>query len=146
MVKKTVKTFTYTGLGFPIVLHNVEIVCINGEDVPKIDIKYVAAREIKKLILQKTKLTGNQIKFIRTYFSLSLREFSNIVNESHTAIRKWESFKNQSTNMDPNIEKTIRLYICDEMFKDKSTFYEKYHAVNEIISENARLSRVKLSV
>src|SRR5690348_14184318 len=101
MTKKLVKAYTYEGLGFPIELSNVEMILVNGEYAPKIDVRLIADNAIKNLVLQEKKLTGNQIKFVRSYFSMSLREFSNVVNESHTAVRKWEGFKNKSTNMDP---------------------------------------------
>lgn len=139
MTKKLMKTYIYKGLGFPIELNNVEMIMIDGEYAPKIDIRLIADRAIKNLVLQKTKLTGNQVKFIRSYFSLSLREFSKIVNESHTAVKKWEIFKNKSTSMDPNIETSIRLYIYDKICiknkNDKIKFYDQYHAVTEIVSK-----------
>lgn len=147
MTKKLMKTYLYDGLGFPIELYDVEMILINEEWTPKIDIRLIAEEAIKELILQKTKLTGNQIKFIRTYFSLSLREFSKIVNESHTAISKWEAFKNKITNMDPNIETTIRIYIYDKLFiknkNDKLKFYDKYHAITEIISKQKKLHHIE---
>ena len=137
MIKKTMKTFIYEGLGFPIELHDVEMIMINGEYAPKIDVRAVADDAIKSLVLQKTKLTGNQIKFIRTYFSASLRDFGKIVNESHMAVKKWEHFKDKPTNMDPNIETRIRLYIydktCVKSKSDKIKFYDQYQAINEIL-------------
>ena len=33
-----------------------------------------------------------EIKFIRIYFSMSLREFAEIVNESHMAVKKWGNY------------------------------------------------------
>lgn len=136
MTNKILKTYTYEGLGFPIELHNVEMVMINGEYAPKIDVRAVADKAIKSLVLQKTKLTGNQVKFIRAYFSASLRDFGKIINESHAAVKKWEDFKNKTTNMDLNIEARIRLYIydstCVKNKNDKIKFYDQYKAINEI--------------
>lgn len=107
--------------------------------MPKLDIRAIADDVVSELVLQKTKLTGNQIKFIRTYFSFSLREFSEVVNESHTAVSKWEKFRNKSTNMDPNIEARIRVYIYDRIFiknkADKPKFYDQYKTINDIISK-----------
>lgn len=139
MTKKIEETYIYEGLGFPIELNHVEMIFVHGEFVPKIDVKSVANKAIKDLILQKTKLTGNQIKFIRSYFLFSLRDFSEVVNESHAAVRKWENFNNQPTNMDPNIEKTIRIYILDKVCiknkEDKLKFYDQYHVIHEIVSQ-----------
>lgn len=137
MTKKIMKKFIYEGLGFPIELHDVEMIIINGEYAPKIDVRDVADKAIKSLVLQKTKLTGNQVKFVRTYFSASLRDFGKIVNESHAAVKKWEDTKNRPTNMDSNIETRIRLYIYDKICvkskSDKIKFYDQYQAINEIL-------------
>lgn len=137
MTKKIMKTFIYEGLGFPIELHDVEMVMINGEYSPKLDVRAIADDAIKSLVFQKTKLTGNQIKFVRTYFSASLREFAKIVNESHMAVKKWEDFKDEPTNMDPNVETRIRLFIYDKVFiktkNDKVKFYDQYMTINDIV-------------
>ncbi len=150
MTKKLTK-YMYEGLGFPIELHNVEMILINGEYAPKIDIRSIANKVIIDLVLLNTKLTGNQVKFIRSYFSLSLREFSKIVNESHTAVRKWENFNNKSTNMDPNIEARIRVYIYDKLCiknkNDKLKFYDQYHAIAQIVSQkNTKIRPIELVI
>jgi len=141
MSKKIIKSYIYDGLGFPVELHNIEMLKIGNEYHPKIDIRKVADSVIQSLVLQKSRLTGNQIKFIRTYFSMSLREFSKIVNESHMAVKKWENFQNESTNMDKNIEIMLRLHIFDHIFvkkqnneKRKYEFYNKFLALTEIFS------------
>jgi|SRR5580700_4754111 hypothetical protein len=150
MTKKLAK-YMYEGLGFPIELHNVEMILINGEYAPKIDIRSIANKVIINLVLLNTKLTGNQVKFIRSYFSLSLREFSKIVNESHTAVKKWENFNNKPTNMDPNIEARIRVYIYDKLCikskNDKLKFYDQYHAITQIVSQkNTKIRPVELMI
>jgi DNA-binding transcriptional regulator YiaG len=116
MKTKTLKYFTYDGLGFPIKLQNVTMLLVDGEWSPKIDVRKVAENAIRELPYQKERLSGNQIKFIRTYFEMSLREFaSQVVNESHNAVAKWEKFGIESTNMDENIESMLRLYIIDKV-------------------------------
>lgn len=47
MKTKVQPTFLYEGLGFPVELENVEMININDEWHPKIDVHYVAG-EIKK--------------------------------------------------------------------------------------------------
>lgn len=141
MNKKIIKNYTYNGLGFPVELHNVEMIKFGKEVHPKIDVRKVADAVIQSLVLQKSRLTGNQIKFIRTYFSMSLREFAKVVNESHMAVKKWEHFKDETTNMDKNIEIMLRLHIYDHIFmktkndnKGKIEFYNKFLALTEIFS------------
>lgn len=141
MRKKIEKKFIYTGLGFPVELHNVEMIKIKDAFHPKIDVRKIADSVIESLIIQKTRFTGNQVKFIRTYFSMSLRKFANVVNESHTAIMKWENFSDKPTNMDVNIESMLRLYICDHVIvknnQRKNDFYNQYRKVTEIFSHQA---------
>ena len=140
MSTKILKKYTYNGLGFPIELNNVEMISFNGESHPKIDVKKVADSAIKSLISQKSRLTGNQIKFIRSYFSLSLRDFAIVVNESHMAVKKWEDFKDRSTNMDKNIEIMLRLHIFDRIEKPlknekkQMTFYNHFLKLTKMFS------------
>lgn len=131
MKTKIVKKFKYEGLNFPIELHNVTMVMLDGEWHPKIDVRKVAESVMKALPFQKERLTGDQIKFIRTYFEMSLREFAvKVVNESHAAVAKWEKCTEKSTSMDVNIEILLRLYVLERVLaknqKQKNKFFENY--------------------
>ena len=115
MKTKIEPTFLYEGLGFPIELENVEMININEEWHPKIDVHYIADEIIKKLATQEERLTGNQVKFIRSYFSMPLRKFGEtVVHESHTAVSKWENYGEDITNMNENTEQVLRLYIIEQ--------------------------------
>ena len=117
---------------------------IDGAWNHQINIEKVAENAIQKLDLQNERLTGNQLKFIRTYFSMSLRRFAKeVVNESHTAVSKWEKFGDNVTNMDINIEKIVRLYISamvnrkmDENFL--VNFFENYNWANISTSHTSK--------
>ena len=123
MKTKTIARMTYEGLGFPIELRNVKMVMINDEWHPKINMRKIADATMKVLASQEKRFTGYQVKFIRTYFNMTLRDFaSEVVSESHTAVSKWEKFGSKPTNMDINIEKILRLYIYEKVNKKKK-FY-----------------------
>jgi DNA-binding transcriptional regulator YiaG len=129
MKTKIEPTLLYEGLGFPIELKNVEMVDINGEWHPKIDVHSVANKIIKKLAIQEERLTGNQVKFIRSYFSMSLREFGEeVVHESHAAVSKWEKRGDEITNMNENTEQILRLYIIEQTQTktEQKNFYSNY--------------------
>ena len=137
MKSKRVNEYKYDGLGFPIIIPNVTMVEIDGEWGPKIDVRKIAELAIRKLPYQDEKLSGNQIKFIRTYFDMSLREFAvNVVKESHSAVAKWEKCGVNSTNMDENIEKMLRLYIIDKVLiktkKQALNFLNSFRRISEI--------------
>ncbi|MBK2270207.1 helix-turn-helix transcriptional regulator [Francisella philomiragia] len=116
--EKVVKEYVYTGMIFPVTLKNVKMVKYSNEWCPIIDDIAIANEWIKKIGESKDRITGNQLKFIRSYFKMSLRQFSEVVNESHTAIAKWEKSGNEVAKMDLNIEKIIKMYICREVMKD----------------------------
>ena len=136
MKKKVVKKYIYEGLGFPIELTQVEMVMVDGEWSPKIDVRKIADSVMKILPFQNERLTGSQINFVRTYFEMSLRKFATeVVKESHMAVSKWEKFHNKSTNMDSNTERMLRLYIydkaCVKTVKEKKSFFESYQAIKD---------------
>ena len=131
MNTKTEPTFLYEGLGFPIELENVEMLNINGEWHPKIDVRYIANEVIKKLATQEERLTGNQVKFIRTYFSMPLREFGEtVVYATHAAVNKWEKRGDEVTDMNENTEQVLRLFIIEKTQTktktDQANFYKNF--------------------
>jgi DNA-binding transcriptional regulator YiaG len=110
-----IPTYIYNGLGFPIELHDVEMELHDGELYPKIDVRKVADMAIKSLLFQESKLNGNQIKFIRTYFSKTLREFSMIIGETPSTIKEWENFSNRPINMKLGDEILLRSFIFNTL-------------------------------
>lgn len=131
MKTKIEANYCYDGLGFPVVLKQVEMVYYQNEWHPKVDVKAVADEVIKGLALQDTRLTGNQVKFIRAYFSMPLREFGEmVVHESHSAVNKWEKKGDNFTLMNENTEQVLRLYIIEQIVskskKSKVLFYSYF--------------------
>jgi DNA-binding transcriptional regulator YiaG len=131
MNTKIEPTFLYEGLGFPIELEHVEMLNINGEWHPKIDVRHIANEVIKKLATQEERLTGNQVKFIRTYFSMPLREFGEkVVYATHAAVNKWEKRGDEITDMNENTEQVLRLFIIEQTQTktktDQANFFKNF--------------------
>lgn len=132
------KNYVYEGLGFPIELNNVEMIYIENDWHPTIDVQKISDNVVKKLAIQEARLTGNQVKFIRAYFSMPLREFGEkVVHESHMAVKKWEQKGDDCTNMNANTEHELRLYIIEELHSrshdSKSKFYDIYKATKHFL-------------
>lgn len=149
MKSKTEKNYIYEGLGFPVLLSQVKMLFIQDEWHPKLNVKKIADLTIKKLIGQNGRLTGNQIKFIRTYFAMSLRDFANVMEVTHTAVNKWEKTKNSVTNMDINTEKMLRLYVVITLYKQKNkeqekALYQEYIGLQNISSQSKLISNVQI--
>jgi len=137
MKTKRVKKFVYDGLGFPIELLNVQLIYIDGDWAPKIDVRQIADEAIKKLSIQESRLTGDQVKFIRSYFSMSLREFGEkVVHETHAAVKKWESKEDEITAMNENTEQVLRLFIIEQTSIPRADFYKVFQQSKRFFGKN----------
>lgn len=115
MKKKRIKKFIYEGLGFPIVLKNVPMIEMYGEQIPDIDYNALQKVVLLSLCHKPMPLTGNEIKFIRKYFEMTLIEFGKKFGCSHAAVIKWEKHGNRFAKIEPTSDVCIRLSIFSLM-------------------------------
>jgi DNA-binding transcriptional regulator YiaG len=137
MKTKIEKNYTYNGLLFPIKIPEVEMFFYEGEWHPRINVLGLSEQIVQKLALSNNRLLGTQVKFIRSYFNMSLRDFaSKIVGGlSHEAVNKWEKRGDLITNMDINVEKIIKLYICEKTMiteGQESSFFKSYKKIRSL--------------
>ena len=111
MEKKIEKKYIDHGFGFPICLHNVPMVKVRGTWTPEVNYNKLTRAVAMSLASSKALLTGSQVKFIRQFFEMNLKEFGVRFNVSHPAVIKWENQKNKPTKMDWSTEKDIRMEI-----------------------------------
>lgn len=126
MKKKQLKKFIYSGLGFPIILKNVPIIEVQGELVPNIN--YNALQKVVLLYLchKSTPMTGNEIRFIREYFEMTLAEFGIKFGCSHVAVLKWEKFGNHFAKIEPTTDVCVRLFILSQLNCKSVIFKQVY--------------------
>ena len=143
--EKIVKTFTYEGLGFPIILENVLFHKIRGEWLPKIDVEELAEVIFRMLPSKTSKLTGNEIKFIRTFLGKSKPAFGELFKLSHTAVSKWETSGNTPAPISPSQEVVLRLYLEDYLNVGDREFYKAYKGLEtSVYSEDETPMKVAL--
>lgn len=137
MQKKIKKKHIDYSCGFPVVLLNVPMIKLLDEWV--IDINYNSLAKAVLLLLSKKEipLTGNEIRFIRIYFGMTLREFSERLGVKHSAVVRWENTKDHFASITWGIEKDIRLFILDRFCHSNKDFRESYKALEKIVSANA---------
>lgn len=112
---KIVTEYTENRFGFPVLIHNVTMVEIRGEWLPKINYVKLANDVLKALVLKPSKLTGNELRFIRLRFEMTLEDFGKRFYVSHQAVMKWEDTKDSPTKMNWSTEKDIRLFIYKKL-------------------------------
>lgn len=117
------------GFGFPVRLLNVPMTKIRGVWTPKINYTELSKLVLKGLALKSARLTGNEIKFIRLSFELTLEEFAKRFDVSHPAVIKWEKNEDSPTNIQWSTEKDIRLFIYKNLSQE--IFLELYNRLEE---------------
>jgi hypothetical protein len=113
--RKIQPLFEDFGCGFPIVLRNVPMVKIRGVWTPEINYDEFHRAVLRALAHKKTRLTGNQIKFVRQYFELTLVEFGEYFDVSHPAVLKWENAGDDIPAIKWSLERDIRVFILDRL-------------------------------
>jgi DNA-binding transcriptional regulator YiaG len=129
MKNKIVKTYTFEGLGFPVQLTNVPMIEMRGDFILDVDFNKLQKSVLLHLCYKKTPLTGNEIKFIREYFSFTKTAFGHLFGYSHSAVLKWENQEDTVARIAPTAEIYLRFYILDFLQKDALDFKELYHKI-----------------
>ena len=117
MGKKVRKVFIDRGFGFPVRLLNVPMVKVRGMWTPKVDYDELAKRVLLALCEKPARLTGQEIRFTRQQFGMTLQAFAKRFNVSHVAVMKWEGAGSRSTSMNWATEKDIRLFLLSRVHK-----------------------------
>src|SRR5690606_27464444 len=68
-------------------------------EFPLLDYEELDRRILIALATKSAKLTGNQVRFIRHSFELSLRDFAKLFHFTAPSVLKWEQRGNESTSM-----------------------------------------------
>ena len=126
MKTKIQKKYIDTGFGFPVHLLNVPMVKVRDEWVPTINWVAISDLVLQIMIEKKSKLTGDELRFIRTKFDMTLARFGERFYVTHAAVSKWEKHGENPTGMGWATEKDIRLFAsirCEGV--DLSTTYER---------------------
>ena len=124
MEKKIQKKYIDMGFGFPVHLLNVPMVKVRGHWTPHINYSGLSDIVLNMIVLKKSKLTGDELKFIRNKFEMTLLDFAEKFYVTHPAVLKWEAQKDEPTNMNWATEKDIRLYAYATLNGDD--FYKVY--------------------
>lgn len=130
MKTKIAKSFTYLGLGFPVQLSHVSMVEVRGEYTPHINYNKLQKTVLLHLSFKKTPLTGNEIRFIRKYFTLTTTEFGELFGNTHSAVLKWEAHADDIARMVPTTEFYLRLHILEYLHRGPKDFKDLYHEIN----------------
>lgn len=127
------KTFTYEGLGFPVILHNAPMVEVRGIWTLDIDLNILQKVVLLSLAHQPTDLSGNQIYFIRTWLGLSQTQFSHLLGVTHPAIVKWEKAKDSPAKISLTTQRDLRLLLLDKLLGKDKDFRQAFRLIHSTV-------------
>ncbi len=142
MEQKIQKSFVDHGFGFPVILMNVPMIRIRGKWTPNINYNKLTDAVLRALCAKPARLTGNEVKFIRQHFEMTLQAFSARFSVSHVAVIKWEKKGDNPTAMNWATEKDIRLFVLSRLTEKDKALAELYRTLEQ--EKEARQKDIEL--
>lgn len=128
--QKVEKEIVYEGLGFPVILRNVPMIELRGIWTLDIDLNILQKVVLLALAHHPSDLTGNQIRFIRTWLSLTQSKFGKLFGVTHPAIVKWEKTGDKSSKMSLTTQRDLRLWLLDQLLARDDDFRKAFKIVH----------------
>lgn len=111
-MEKTLKEYTLTFFGFPVLLSDVVIKeTEGGEKYPDINMKALEFVVAKALIKSSIPFNGAKLKFLRKFLKLSLRDLGQELGTPHTSLKLWEDNSKDKTGLTSSQEKKLKYLI-----------------------------------
>lgn len=130
MDRKINKHLIYEDFGFTVHLINVPMMKARDEWMLDINFNQLMKAVLLSLATKSSSLTGNEIRYIRKYFRLTLDAFGKEFGVTHAAVIEWEKEGNNPVKMNPATEKCIRLYALDSLLLGDHAFRKSYHKID----------------
>jgi DNA-binding transcriptional regulator YiaG len=130
---KKKETLIYEGLGFPIRLINVPLKKVFNEWILDINLNHLQTVALHVLAKKLTRLTAQELHFIRTYLEMSTHSFAKLCGVTHVAVLKWE---NATVKINPATEVYIRLYLLNYLKVTAKEFKKAFSKIKLEFLEN----------
>ncbi len=134
-MSKILSSYNFKGFGFDVILKNITVKKVDGEEYPAINLNEVKNTTAKALLTSKQRLTGYQIKFLRTYLRMSFDEVAEEIHVAASTLRSWENKGGEFTGFDVDHEKAFRIMAVNKILeKEKARFNIEVTLVKEFKS------------
>ena len=129
--RKIVKSYIDHGFGFPVKIENAPLRKIRDEWVLDVNFKKYEKLTLEALATKKSRLTGNEVRFIRHCLEMGLKDFGRRFGDvAHSAVLKWENSGDVPTKMNWSTEKDIRMAVIEHIdFRNLYRFYKEFQYV-----------------
>jgi len=123
-MSKVLDTYIFTGFGFDVLLKNVVLKTVHGEEFPDINMNELKLLTAKALLRSQQRLTGNQLKFLRTFLKMSFDEVSKKILVASSTLRSWESKGKDFTGLSLEQEKAFRIMTINRILESEKSQYD----------------------
>lgn len=121
---KVLETYTFTGFGFDVLLKNVVMKKAHGEEFPDINMNELKLLTAKALLRSQQRLTGNQLKFLRTFLKMSFDDVSKKILVASSTLRSWEGKGKEFTGLSLEQEKAFRIMAINRILESEKSQYD----------------------
>jgi hypothetical protein len=128
--QKVEKEVAYEGLGFPVILHNVPMIELRGIWTLDVDLNILQKVVLLALAHHPSDITGNQIRFIRSWLGLTQIEFGKLFGVTHPAVVKWEKTGNKGSKMNLTTQRDLRLWLLDRLLTKDDDFRRAFKIIH----------------
>ena len=131
MIKKLIP---YDELGFRILLLNPPMLKLpDGSKVPAPNMKKLQLAAFEALAEKSSRLTGDEVRFIRKHLRMTQVEFAKWLNMSnHSVVSQWEGRETRLSGMDYNTEVLLRLQMEAYLSKKFSVPMKKFEKLRTL--------------
>ena len=112
---------------------------VRGEWTPAINYNLLAEIVLKELFEKEGRLIGNEVRFIRQHFEMTLQEFAKRFGVTHPGVLKWEGQKNKPTGMNWATEKDIRLFALLKLKSKSKEIVDLYTMLEEGMNDGKNI-------
>jgi DNA-binding transcriptional regulator YiaG len=144
MKKKIQKVYQDYGFGFPVTLLNVPLIEVRGEWIPDVNQKELQERVVEALVFKASRLSGNEIRFLRLFAEMTLEQFADRFDVTHPAVLKWERTAGRTTSMTWTTEKDIRLFAFNRLHPKPTKFVIAYEQLTHVASVKSEAIKIDL--
>ncbi|MNL27999.1 hypothetical protein D3C87_1496280 [compost metagenome] len=121
---KVLETYTFTGFGFDVLLKNVVVRSVHGEEFPDINMNELKLLTAKALLRSQQRLNGYQLKFLRTFVKMSFDDVSKKILIPSSTLRSWEGKGHDFTGLNLEQEKAFRIMTINKILESEKSQYD----------------------
>ncbi len=130
-MSKIKKTYIFSGFGFDVLLHNIVVKEVHGEEYPEINMNEIKLLTAKELLKSRESLTGKKLKFLRTFLKISYQTLSGIIDVPASTLRLWEEKGDEVTGLRVPQERQVRFYVIEQILNMEKRHIEKQIIMSE---------------